>query len=131
MAQSEVNKVEAAHPSIFVAGWRPFIGWGCGCAFIYSAILAPLFKLQPADIAFVQTVLMGMLGIAGMRSYEKVKGVETGGISLPSRQSKDNQHKEKPEEETTKPSEHKKPPKRRSDERRVGKERDSRCRSLW
>src|SRR3546814_12159390 len=52
MAQSEVNKVEAAHPSIFVAGWRPFIGWGCGCAFIYSAILAPLFKLQPADIAF-------------------------------------------------------------------------------
>src|SRR3546814_2128891 len=47
MAQSEVNKVEAAHPSIFVAGWRPFIGWGCGCAFIYSAILAPLFKLQP------------------------------------------------------------------------------------
>src|SRR3546814_7310845 len=49
MAQSEVNKVEAAHPSIFVAGWRPFIGWGCGCAFIYSAILAPLFKLQPAD----------------------------------------------------------------------------------
>src|SRR3546814_7621498 len=71
MAQSEVNKVEAAHPSIFVAGWRPFIGWGCGCAFIYSAILAPLFKLQPADIAFVQTVLMGMLGIAGMRSDRK------------------------------------------------------------
>lgn len=77
MAQSEVNKAEAAHPSIFVAGWRPFIGWGCGAAFIYSAILAPLFKLQPADIAFVQTILMGMLGIAGMRSFEKVKRVET------------------------------------------------------
>src|SRR3546814_5740390 len=109
---SEVNKVEAAHPSFCVAGCRPFIGWGCGCAVIYSGSLAPLLKRRPADIAFIQAVLMGMLGIAGMRSYEKVKGVETGGISLPSRQSKDNQHKEKPEEETTKPSEHKKPPKR-------------------
>src|SRR3546814_17042168 len=113
MAQSEVNKVEAAHPSIFVAGWRPLLGWGCGCAFIYSAILAPLFKLPPADIAFVQTVLMGMLGIAGMRSYEKVKGVETGGISLPSRQSIDNHKKEKTDEETPKTSKKKKTPKHR------------------
>src|SRR3546814_15824172 len=98
MAQSEVNKVEAAHPSIFVAGWRPFIGWGCGCAFIYSAILASPFKLQPADIVFVQTVLMALLGIAGMRSYATVKGVETRCLSLPSSLSKDTQHKDKLEE---------------------------------
>src|SRR3546814_7560466 len=57
MAQSEVNKVEAANQFIFGAGWRPIIGWGYGCALIYEDILAPLSKLQPADIAFDQTML--------------------------------------------------------------------------
>lgn len=77
MGQIEVNKVEAVHPSIFVAGWRPYIGWGCGTAFLYSTVISPVFGTPPADIAFVQTVLMAMLGVGAMRSYEKVKGVET------------------------------------------------------
>ena len=56
LAQLGINKVEAAHRSMFVAGWRPFIGWTCGVA------------LMP--------VLMGMLGLGGLRSWEKVKGVD-------------------------------------------------------
>jgi len=83
IAQAETNKVEAAHPSVFVAGWRPFIGWSSGCAFIYSAIISPLFGTPPADLGFVQTILMGMLGIAGMRTFEKVKDVATDKITLP------------------------------------------------
>jgi len=81
MGQIEVNKTEAEHSSVFVAGWRPFIGWGCGAAFIYNAILAPMTGWASADLPFVQTVLMGMLGLGAMRSYEKVKGVATTSIT--------------------------------------------------
>ena len=85
MGQIDVNKVEAAHPSLFVAGWRPFIGWGCGIAFLYNAVVAPFVGTTTADIAFVQTVLMAMLGIGAMRSYEKVNGVETKTLTVPAR----------------------------------------------
>lgn len=78
VAQSEVNKVEAGHASVFVAGWRPAIGWGCGVALVYNTLLAPAFGLGVADLSFLQTVLLGMLGIGGMRTLEKVKGVTTG-----------------------------------------------------
>lgn len=75
LAQSEVNKVEAGHRSIFVAGWRPAIGWGCGIALLYNTLIAPAFGLGVADLGFLQTILMAMLGISASRTFEKVKGV--------------------------------------------------------
>lgn len=75
IAQTDVNKAEAGHRSVFVAGWRPAIGWGCGAALVYNTILAPAIGLEQADLGFLQVVLLGMLGIGGMRTFEKVKGV--------------------------------------------------------
>ena len=86
MAQLEVNKAEAAHKSIFVAGWRPFVGWVCGVALSYHFILAPLLQfgfavggidqaLPEVDFSQLSTVLMGMLGLGGLRTFEKMKGV--------------------------------------------------------
>jgi len=78
--QLEVNKIEAAHKSLFVAGWRPAIGWVCGIALLYSTILSPIldiwFTVPVVNTSLLQTVLMGMLGLGAMRSYEKTKGVQ-------------------------------------------------------
>tara|TARA_R110000803_G_scaffold77844_1_gene142717 strand:- start:694 stop:1077 length:384 start_codon:yes stop_codon:yes gene_type:complete len=80
LAQLEVNKVEAAHKSLFVSGWRPAIGWICGFALMYSTILAPIlgiwFTVPPVDSSLLTSVLMGMLGLGAMRTAEKVKGVQ-------------------------------------------------------
>ena len=77
--QLEVNKVEAAHKSLFVSGWRPAIGWICGLALLYSTILAPIlgiwFTVPPVDSSLLTSVLMGMLGFGAMRSYEKKNNV--------------------------------------------------------
>lgn len=80
MAQIEVNKVEAASKSLFVAGWRPFVGWSCGVAMAFNYIASPILsgfgvELAILDITTMFPVLMGMLGFASLRSYEKVKGV--------------------------------------------------------
>ena len=86
LAQIKVNQQEAAHKSIFVAGWRPFIGWVCGVSLAYHFILAPLIEwilvlsgntldLPEFDFSQLSTIVMGMLGLAGARSYEKMKGV--------------------------------------------------------
>lgn len=87
IAQVEINKIEAQHRSIFVAGWRPFIGWVCGIALAYNFILRDLIAWimevwsptteAPPELAMthLMTVLMGMLGLGGMRTYEKLKGV--------------------------------------------------------
>jgi len=86
LAQIEVNKVEAGHRSIFVAGWRPFTGWCCAAALAYHFIVAPVavFVMATAgveqtlpafDMDALLTVLLGMLGLGGMRSFEKFKGV--------------------------------------------------------
>ena len=86
LAQLEVNKAEAAHKSVFVAGWRPFVGWVCGVALAYHFILAPLLQFSFAlagmeqelpefDFSQLSTVLMGMLGLGGIRTFEKMKGV--------------------------------------------------------
>jgi hypothetical protein len=76
IAQTEVNKVEAGHSAIFVAGWRPAIGWACVAGFTYTIILAPLFNFGVADTIFLRDVLLGMLGINVVaRSVEKIKGV--------------------------------------------------------
>ena len=84
-AQIEVNKTEAAHRNIFVAGWRPFIGWTCGAAFAYHFVLQPIliFALAAAgitvdlpsfDMGALMTVLTGMLGLGGLRTFEKMRG---------------------------------------------------------
>lgn len=85
--QLEINKVEAGSQSIFVAGWRPFIGWICGVSLAYAALLEPLMRFI-AKVAFSYTgefpaidhditmqVLLGLLGLGAYRSYERVKGV--------------------------------------------------------
>jgi hypothetical protein len=78
--QLEVNKVEAAHKSLFVSGWRPAIGWICGLSLLYSTILSPIlgiwFTVPPVDSSLLTTVLMGMLGLGAMRTVEKTKGVQ-------------------------------------------------------
>ena len=78
--QLEVNKTEAAHKSLFVAGWRPMVGWSCCFALIYSTILAPIlgiwFTVPPVDSSLLTSVLMGMLGLGAMRTVEKTKNVQ-------------------------------------------------------
>jgi hypothetical protein len=87
LAQIEVNKAEAASGSIFKGGWRPFIGWVCGGAFAYHFVLQPVIvfavlaagvdlpPLPEFDMASLMTVMMGMLGLGGLRTYEKQKGI--------------------------------------------------------
>jgi hypothetical protein len=86
VAQIEVNKAEGQHRSIFVAGWRPFIGWTCGFALAYTYVIQPmlifglaqtghLVTLPQVDMSLMMPVLLGMLGLGGMRSFEKFKGV--------------------------------------------------------
>ena len=83
-AQIEVNKVVSGHTSIFVAGWRPFVGWTCGIALCYHFVIQPFLvfllylfgyqvDLPVFNMQTLTTVLMGMLGLGGLRSYEKVK----------------------------------------------------------
>jgi len=85
-AQMNVNAVEASNPSVFVSGWRPFIGWVCGCACawnwiglkiaLFGATLAGYtLSMAPADLSEMMPVLMGMLGLGVLRTYEKTQGV--------------------------------------------------------
>jgi hypothetical protein len=87
LAQIEVNKAEASSGSLFKGGWRPFIGWVCGGAFAYHFVLQPVIvfvvltagvdlpPLPEFDMASLMTVMMGMLGLGGLRTYEKQKGI--------------------------------------------------------
>ncbi len=86
IAQPEVNKVEAAHRNVFVAGWRPFTGWVCASALAYHFIIEPIvvfglalyniqLTLPQFDMGSLLTVLMGMLGLGGLRTFEKSKGL--------------------------------------------------------
>tara|TARA_R100001244_G_scaffold67612_1_gene55386 strand:+ start:580 stop:987 length:408 start_codon:yes stop_codon:yes gene_type:complete len=86
IAQLEINKAEASHKSIFVSGWRPFVGWSCGLALFYTYLLQPiavfvmgqtgtLVHLPELDLATMMPVLLGMLGLGGLRSWEKFKKV--------------------------------------------------------
>tara|TARA_R110002074_G_scaffold333074_1_gene503337 strand:- start:25 stop:396 length:372 start_codon:yes stop_codon:yes gene_type:complete len=83
-AQIEVNKIEAGQSNLFVSGWRPFVGWTCGVALCYHFVLQPFLMFvmlsigNPIELPVFQmetltTVLMGMLGLGGLRTYEKVK----------------------------------------------------------
>ena len=87
LAQVEVNKAEAASGSVWKGGWRPFVGWVCGTAFAYHFVIQPLAifvvaaygmeipALPEFDMGQLMTVLMGMLGLGGLRSFEKYKNV--------------------------------------------------------
>ena len=86
IAQIDVNKAEALHRTVFVAGWRPFIGWTCGLALAYHFILQPIivftmsvngldYDLPEFDMGSLMTIILGMLGLGGMRSFEKLKGL--------------------------------------------------------
>lgn len=85
--QLEINKAEAASGSVFKGGWRPFIGWVCGVAFAYHFVIQPFIvfgvsaagveipPLPEFDMSSLMTVMMGMLGLGGLRTFEKTKKV--------------------------------------------------------
>jgi hypothetical protein len=77
--QLEVNKAEAQTGSLFIGGWRPFVGWICGLGLLYNVIIAQIlgiwFEVPEVDVSLLTPVLMGMLGMGAMRSYEKKSGV--------------------------------------------------------
>lgn len=86
MAQVEVNKIGAAHKSLFVAGARPFILWTCGFSMAFNFVGLPIIEtvsvlygtpivLDPLDLEVMMPVLFGILGLGGMRTYEKRHGV--------------------------------------------------------
>lgn len=86
MGQIEVNKIEAANASIFVSGWRPAIGWVCALALAYQYLLKPLamgilpnFGIAIAPLPGLDDnlwqLMMGMLGMGGLRTMEKMQGV--------------------------------------------------------
>jgi len=79
IAQLEVNKAEAQSGSLFIGGWRPFVGWVCGIGLMYNVILSQIlaiwFEVPTVDPSLLTPVLLGMLGMGAMRSYEKRSGV--------------------------------------------------------
>ncbi len=85
IAQLEINAREAAHPSVWVAGWRPFFGWAGGVAFVYATVAHPLLSWWAAirgwpappmlNLDLMWAVIAGILGIGGLRSFEKSRGV--------------------------------------------------------
>ena len=85
--QIETNKISAAHPSIFVAGWRPAVGWICALAMASNFLFIPMANFilaltsTPVSVPMIQLsemmpVLLGMLGLGGLRTVEKAKGVQ-------------------------------------------------------
>lgn len=85
--QMETNTEEAKTGSLFIAGWRPFIGWVCGVGlgiqFVVSPLLTFIFdffgervEVPPLDLGTLMTLLFGMLGLGAYRTYEKVKGTK-------------------------------------------------------
>jgi len=94
IAQARINEQEAASDNIFVSGWRPFVGWVCGSALAWQFIGLPLsqffialFEIKMAslpvfDYAQLSPILLGMLGLGAMRSYEKVKAESTSAMRV-------------------------------------------------
>lgn len=85
-AQTDINKEEAKSGSIFVSGWRPFVGWVCGSAFALHYLFIPVANfilvatghkevVLTFDMQTLLTLLFGLLGLGGYRTYEKVQGV--------------------------------------------------------
>ncbi|PCI47773.1 MAG: hypothetical protein COB49_06710 [Alphaproteobacteria bacterium] len=83
--QAEINRIEASHRSLFVAGWRPFIGWVCGLGFLWAFLLHPLFEwiivlmgleVIAPEIATdnMMELVLALLGLGTLRSVEKITG---------------------------------------------------------
>jgi hypothetical protein len=86
-AQLDINKTEAAHKNLFVSGWRPAVGWTCCLGMASNFLIIPMtnfilavvgseIKIPLIDLQTMMPVLLGMLGLGGMRTYEKAKGVQ-------------------------------------------------------
>lgn len=84
-----VDQAEAGSQSLFVAGWRPAVGWVCASAFGWTYVVAPMVAyvaklcgsqvvLPVLDLSQLSPVLMGMLGLGVLRTYEKVNGIKAG-----------------------------------------------------
>lgn len=85
--QLAINAEEAKSRNIFIAGWRPFVGWTCGLALFVHFLAIPMADVLTAyfgyappsypafDMDTLMTVLLGMLGLGGLRTYEKQKGI--------------------------------------------------------
>lgn len=84
--QLDINKAEAASANPFTSGWRPFIGWTCGAGFAVQFVVGPLaewaaalaghpVKFPPMDVGTMMPLLLGMLGLGGLRTAEKIQGV--------------------------------------------------------
>ena len=92
IAQAQIDTAEASNQNIFVAGWRPFVGWACGAAFVYAFIVQPtaqavavfrhssfdVSKLPQLNLDQMLPVLLGMLGLGAMRSFDKTQGTGNG-----------------------------------------------------
>lgn len=90
LEQIKTNAVEAANPSIFVAGWRPFVGWICGFGLGYAVVFEPLGRFVAVtifhyastfptlDSTITMQALFGILGLGAMRSYDKLQGTTSG-----------------------------------------------------
>jgi hypothetical protein len=90
LAQLEINKAEAQHASLFVAGWRPYIGWACGFGISWKWVLQPMLMwvlsvvamytghelpaLPTLDTTEMVPLILGMLGLGGLRTFEKIRG---------------------------------------------------------
>jgi Holin of 3TMs, for gene-transfer release len=87
--QVDINKIDATSQNWFQNAWRPFIGWVCGFALAYASIGEPLARFvaltffdfrdefPKIDTTITMQILLGMLGLSGMRSYDKIKGTDT------------------------------------------------------
>ena len=84
--QTDVNAIEAANANVFVSGWRPAIGWSCAFAFAFLSVVSPIISwglllfgknvpLPSFNADALMSMTFGMLGLAGMRSWEKYKGL--------------------------------------------------------
>jgi hypothetical protein len=85
--QTRINAVEAASPNMFIAGWRPFIGWVCGGALAVQLVVAPIavqisglaghpVPMVVLDTTLLSTLVISMLGLGGMRTVEKMQGAQ-------------------------------------------------------
>lgn len=87
-SQLEINKKEAEHPSVFVAGWRPAVGWTCVFALTYASIVEPILRFMATVVfgyngdfpilndSLTDNILIPLLGLGAARTYERVKGAE-------------------------------------------------------
>jgi len=79
--QAEITRQEAGHRSLFVAGWRPFIGWVCGLGLFFAFLVGPMLTFAgvaapifPTEVMF--NLVLALIGLGGLRTYEKLKGID-------------------------------------------------------